>query len=81
MRELADSCGTQWVIADFVCPLPEMRDNFAADYTVWVDTIAQGRFADTNAVFVPPNKYNFRVTTQDALQWSELVAHSILGKQ
>jgi adenylylsulfate kinase len=81
MRELADSYDSDYVICDFVAPLKEMRDNFAADWTVWVDTIKEGRFADTNAAFVPPDKYNFRVTTQDALQWSELVAHSILGKQ
>ena len=30
------------VIADFICPTPEARKLFPADYIVWVDTI-QGR--------------------------------------
>ena len=27
------------VIADFICPTPEARQLFPADYVVWVDTI------------------------------------------
>jgi adenylylsulfate kinase len=60
MRELADSFLNDFVIADFVAPLPEMRHNFKADWTVWIDTIEQGRFEDTNKMFVPPDVYDFR---------------------
>jgi len=81
MRELADNCGTDYVICDFVAPLVEMRDNFDADWTVWVDTIKSGRFEDTNRAFVPPDYCDFHITTQDAPYWSELVAHSILGQK
>jgi len=79
MRELADISGTDYVICDFICPLPEMRSNFAADWTVWVDTIKSGRFEDTNRVFVEPDYCDFRIETQDSEYWSELVAHTILG--
>ena len=65
------------VIADFVCPFPETRTDFGADYTIWVDTITQGRFEDTNKMFVPPNKYNFRVLTQNAELWSIKIADDI----
>ena len=54
------------VIADFVCPLPETRKLFNPDYLIWVDTIKKGRFEDTNKIFVPPIKYNFRVDTKDS---------------
>ena len=54
------------VIADFVCPTPKTREDFAADYIVWVDTIKEGRFEDTNKMFVPPEEYDFRVPTQNA---------------
>ena len=53
------------VIADFICPLPKSRELFNADYIVWVDTIKKGRFDDTNAMFVQPEKYNFHVTSKD----------------
>ena len=56
--------------ADFVCPTPEARILFPADYIIWVDTINAGRFDDTNKMFVKPDKYDFHVTTQDAKNWS-----------
>jgi len=58
------------VIADFICPTAEARKLFPADYIVWVDTIKEGRFEDTNQMFVKPEKYNFHVTSQDAQLWA-----------
>ena len=52
------------VLADFVCPTPETRDAFGADFTIWVDRIKEGRFEDTNKLFVPPEKYDVRITTK-----------------
>ena len=59
-----------YVIADFICPTPEARKLFPADYIIWMDTIKEGRFDDTNKMFVKPNKYDFHVTTQDAKNWA-----------
>ena len=58
------------VIADFICPTPEARKLFLADYIVLVDTIQKGRFEDTNQMFVKPEKYDFHVTSQDAEAWA-----------
>jgi hypothetical protein len=77
MRELADESNTDYVIVDFVAPLPEMRHNFRADWTVWMDTIDAGRYEDTNKMFVPPEVYDFRITEQAAEKWSEFVAEHI----
>ena len=55
-----------YVVADFICPTPEARKLFPADFIIWVDTIKEGRFDDTNKMFVKPDKYDFHVTTQDA---------------
>lgn len=78
MRELADSFLNDFVIADFVAPLPEMRHNFKADWTIWVDTIEKGRFEDTNKLFTPPDVYDFRVTEQNAEKWAEFIGSHIL---
>ena len=59
-----------YVVADFICPTPEARSLFPADYTIWVDTIKEGRFDDTNKMFINPIKYDFHVTTQDAKNWA-----------
>jgi hypothetical protein len=77
MRELADSFLNDFVIADFVAPLPEMRHNFKADWVIWMDTIEHGRFEDTNKMFVPPDVYDFRITEQNAEKWAEFVGTHI----
>ena len=59
-----------YVVADFICPTPEARNLFPADYIVWVDTIKEGRFDDTNKMFVKPDKFDFHVTSQDAKNWA-----------
>ena len=66
-----------YVVADFICPTPAARKLFNADYIIWVDTIKEGRFADTNAMFVKPEKYNYHVTTKDAENWASKIAKEI----
>ena len=72
MASLALKLGddVSYVIADFICPTPEARTLFPANYIIWVDTIKEGRFEDTNKMFVKPDKYDFHVTTQDAKNWA-----------
>ena len=65
MRILADDSNNEYVIADFVAPLKQMRDIYAADYVIWMDTISAGRFEDTNQVFEPPETYDLRITDFD----------------
>ena len=78
MFDFAISCSGDFVICDFVAPLVEMRNNFKADWTIWIDTIDAGRFEDTNRAFVPPEVYDFRITEQNAEKWVEFVGDHIL---
>ena len=78
MKLLAAEAATDYVIADFVAPLVEMRNNFKANWTIWVDTIREGRYADTNKMFVEPDTYDFRVNEQDAEKWSNFVGQHII---
>ena len=66
-----------YVVADFICPTPEARALFPADFIVWLDTIKKGRFDDTNKMFVKPDKFDFHVTTQDAKNWALKIAKEI----
>ena len=65
------------VIADFICPTLEARKIFPADYIIWVDTIKEGRFEDTNQMFVKPENFDFHVTTQDANLWAPKIAEDL----
>ena len=66
-----------YVVADFICPTPEARKLFPADFIIWVDTIKKGRFDDTNKMFVKPEKYDFHVTSQDAKNWAPNILKEI----
>ena len=66
-----------YVVADFICPTPEARSLFPADYIIWVDTIKEGRFEDTNQMFVNPKNFDFHVTTQDAKNWAPKIIEEI----
>ena len=67
-----------YVIAGFICPTPEARKLFPADFIIWVDTIKEGRFDDTNQMFVKPEKYDFHVTSQDAKLWASKIIKEII---
>lgn len=78
MARFALECTGDFVICDFVAPLVEMRNNFKADWTIWVDTIEKGRFEDTNKMFIEPEQYDFRVTEQNCEKWAEFIGNHIL---
>jgi len=68
MRHLSDGVvmAGKIAVADFVCPTEEARKEFDPDYTVWMDTIAEGRFEDTNKIFEKPPKCDYHVE-----EWSD----------
>ena len=65
------------VVADFVCPTPAARELFPADYIIWMDTIKEGRFDDTNKMFVKPETYNFKVPSMDAKNWAQKILEEL----
>ena len=76
MRHLADGVvmAGKIAVADFVCPTPQAREEFAPDFTVWMDTIKEGRFEDTNKMFVPPTDVNYTVA-----EWFDDTHHQLVS--
>ena len=68
MRTFADfeKSHGRFVVCDFVCPTTSTRENFNADIVIWMDTIKEGRFEDTNKLFQNPETVDFHVT-----EWNE----------
>lgn len=64
MRYLADGVvmAGKIAVADFVCPTEQARSEFNPDFTVWMDTIEEGRFEDTNKMFVKPPHCDYHVS-------------------
>jgi adenylylsulfate kinase len=64
MRHLSDGVvmAGKIAITDFVCPTEEARIAFDPDFTVWMDTIKEGRFEDTNKMFQKPPQCDYHVS-------------------
>jgi adenylylsulfate kinase len=77
MRDLAEKSIADFVISDFVAPLPAMREAYSADVVIWLDTIDESRFADTNKVFVPPDKYDYRIMAKSASRWALIIVNKL----
>lgn len=78
MKKFADSADSDYVICDFICPTDELRELFSADFTIWVDTISESQYPDTDMLFVPPKVYDIRVTDQDAEKWSDIIVNHFI---
>lgn len=75
MRHLADGVimAGRIAVADFVCPTSAARAEFAADYTVFMDTLEASNstkpaapgttFAQTDSMFEPVQNSNYHVAT------------------
>ena len=66
-----------YVVCDFICPTPKARELFNADFIIWVDTIKKGKYDDTNAMFIKPERFDYHVTSQDAKVWAPQIAEKI----
>ena len=64
MRHLSDGVVRAGKIAvtDFVCPTEKTRQEFDPDFTIWMDTINEGRFEDTNRMFESPPECDYHVS-------------------
>jgi adenylylsulfate kinase len=65
-------------ITDFVAPTEEIRKIFNADILIWMDTIKESKYKDTNILFSFPSNYDYRIKTKEANKWSKLIINEII---
>lgn len=62
MARLINSQGVD-VIVDFVCPTEQTREAFGKpDILIWMNTISEGRFENTNAIWQEPENFDLQIT-------------------
>ena len=64
MKTFADfeKSNNRYVICDFVCPTRKTQETFDPDIIIWMNTISEGRFEDTNKMFEEPLNVDFLIT-------------------
>lgn len=82
MKDLAELHGqyNDVVICDFVCPFEKTRNEFDADYVVFMNTISESRYEDTNKVFEPPKKFDIEVQSKNSNYYSKTIYNELVRK-
>ena len=64
MAEMASLCKQNNIVAvcDFVCPTEYLREVFDADLIVWMNTVEECKYSDTNELFEYPWNYTYSIT-------------------
>lgn len=65
------------VIADFVCPTQKLREEYGPDTVIFVDTIDESRYADTNKIFEAPANPDFHITKKLKIKEIEKLAEKL----
>jgi adenylylsulfate kinase len=81
MRDLSSQSLCSLVICDFVAPLKKMREIFDADYLIWMNTLSQGRFADTNSIFEPPDDFDLKIETWNSTESLEQILLELTSRK
>ena len=84
MRDEADKQDSEYILCDFVCPIDKVRRELFKDcYTVFLNTINEGRFDDTNKIFEYPqlDTVNFEIHDFGKIKYSAHVISAILQYQ
>ena len=81
MKNLADfeNDHNRSAICDFVAPTSLTRSLFDADVVIWLDTIKESRFEDTNKIFEEPTNADIHVKTFLTDEQIEQLAQKIGG--
>ena len=58
-------------VVDFICPYDQNRHDY--DIKIWMNTIKEGRYDDTNKMFERPMNYDVRLTDGTPEEWVEKV--------
>lgn len=78
MRELALNSDANFVIVDFIAALEDQRQILQPHIIIWMDTIQESRFEDTNKMFEPPTGFHLRITEKDARYYSNKIVKDMI---
>ena len=73
MANYAGVSDDDYTIADFIAPTNQTRETFKADFTIWMDTISQSKYEDTDKLFQNPDKFDVRVVEKDLDKWIDVI--------
>jgi len=62
------------VVVDFICPTAATRAAFGKpDICIWMDTLTEGRFKDTNKLWEIPTEFDYHFVSYDSKGQTDLI--------
>jgi|DEB0MinimDraft_10_1074344.scaffolds.fasta_scaffold144446_2 adenylate kinase family enzyme len=64
MRRFADDLVKKghFAVADFICPTEEFREIYDADFVIWMNTVTESQYKDTDKLFEPVTNADYVFT-------------------
>jgi adenylylsulfate kinase len=78
MRDLATKSKSDFAICDFIAPLSETQELFSNDIIIWMATIDESKYKDTDSIFVPPEDYSLKIKIFDSDSCSKYIINHII---
>lgn len=65
------------VVCDFIAPKAIHRHIVDADILVWMNTVKESQYKDTDKIFEAPVDYTYRITEKDAQKWAKIISDNL----
>jgi len=65
------------VVCDFIAPKAIHRHIVDADILIWMDTVKESQYKDTDKIFEAPVDYTYRITEKDAQKWAKIISDNL----
>ena len=65
------------VVCDFIAPKEIHRHIIDADLLIWMDTIKESKYKDTDKLFETPKNYSLRILEKNSNYWANIIYNKI----
>lgn len=78
--DLSELDNYQVVLFDFVAPIFKQRMMVNPNYVVWVNTVEESPYEDTNKIFEKPSLVDIEVKEKDAEKYADIIFNDLINK-
>lgn len=65
------------VVCDFIAPKEIHRHIVDADILIWMDTVKESKYKDTDKLFETPKNYSLRILEKNSNYWANIIYDKI----
>ena len=65
------------VVCDFIAPKEIHRHIVDADILIWMDTVKESKYKDTDKLFETPKNYSLRILEKNSTYWANIIYDKI----